>query len=154
MCTPFVVEEVMRRSSPAVERVEVAKDWEATVEPLREVIVPPAPPASTPQVNVPFAQRSFSVEELQALRLAPNSEARVSPPVEEALVKVRLEDWRLLEVRLVTVVVASVDVPSTERRLDDRRLPDTERLVADALASVDCPVTSSVLRLEDPMRAP
>lgn len=87
MCTPFVVEEVMRRSRPTVERVDVAKDWEATVEPLREVIVPPDPPASVPQVNVPLAQRSFSVEELQAVKLAPNSEARVRPPVLDALLK-------------------------------------------------------------------
>ena len=75
------------RSSPTVESVEVAKVWDATDDPLREVIVPPAPPASVPQVNVPLDQRSFSVELLQAVRLAPKRDARVRPPVEEAFWK-------------------------------------------------------------------
>jgi hypothetical protein len=66
---------------------EVAKDCEATLDPLREVMVPPAPPASVPQVKVPFDQRSFSVDALHEVRLAPKSDAKVSPPVEEALVK-------------------------------------------------------------------
>ena len=61
----------MRRSSPTPFRVEVAKDWDATLLPLSDVMVPPAPPASTPQTKVPFDQRSFSVEELHAVRLAP-----------------------------------------------------------------------------------
>ncbi len=150
MCTPFVVEEVMRRSSPTPGSVDVARAWEATEEPLSEVIVPPDPPASVPQVNVPLAQRSFSVDELQAVRLAPNSEARVSPPVEEALVNTRLEDRRLLEVRLDTVVVASVVVPNTLKR------PLVVTLVVDALARVVSPVTFSVDENVPvvPMRAP
>jgi hypothetical protein len=67
--------------------VLVANVWEATEEPLSDVIVPPAPPASVPQVNVPLAQRSFSVEVLHAVRLAPKSEASVRPPLEDALPK-------------------------------------------------------------------
>lgn len=51
------------------------------------MIVPPAPPASVPQVKVPFDHRSFSVELLHAVSPAPKSEAIVSPPVEDALVK-------------------------------------------------------------------
>ena len=159
MCTPLVEEETMRRSSPTVESVLVANVWEATEEPLSDVIVPPAPPASTPQANVPLDQRSFSVELLHAVRLAPKSEARVRPPVEDALRKERELVVNPVVVREDTVVVASVEVPKTERipvdkRLDDWRLPDTERLEVDALASVDCPVTSRVVRLADPMRAP
>ena len=85
MCTPVPVLETMVRSRPP--EVEVASVWEATVEPFREVMVPPAPPASTPQVKVPLAQRSFSVEVLQEERLAPKREATVSPPVEDAAEK-------------------------------------------------------------------
>lgn len=83
--TPDPALVVMIRSSPP--EVEVARVWEATEDPLREVMLPPAPPASVPQVNVPLAQRSFSVEVLQALRLAPKSEAILSAPVPVALVK-------------------------------------------------------------------
>jgi hypothetical protein len=64
-----VVDEVMKMSTPfpvVVERV-----WDATEEPLREVIVPPAPPASVPHTNVPFDQSSFSVDELHDVKLAP-----------------------------------------------------------------------------------
>jgi hypothetical protein len=108
------------------------------------VIVPPAPPASVPQEKVPFDQRSFSVEELHDVSDAPKRDARVRPPVEEALVK-----ERRLVVSEDAVVVAKVEVPKTERRpederLDDWRLLDTVRLVADALASVVCPPTESV----------
>ena len=71
MCTPVPVLEEMKRSIPTVESVEVARVCEATDEPLSEVMVPPDPPASVPQVKVPFDQRSFSVEELHAVRLAP-----------------------------------------------------------------------------------
>ncbi|MEN9552225.1 MAG: hypothetical protein RI935_602 [Candidatus Parcubacteria bacterium] len=123
----------MRRSSPTVESVEVARVWDATVEPLSEVIVPPTPPASTPQVNVPLDQRSFSVDVLHAVKLAPKSDARVRPPVEDAFRK-----ERPLVVREDAVVVASVDVPSTLKR------PDVERLVVDALVKVVFPVTLSV----------
>ena len=77
---------------------DVARVCEDTELPLRVEILPPAPPASTPQENVPLAQRSFSVEVLHDVRLAPKREASVSPPVEEALPNERL------------VVVASVDV--------------------------------------------
>ncbi len=103
----------MRRSSPTVESVDVAKDWEATVLPLSEVMVPPAPPASVPQVNVPLAQRSFSVEALQAESDAPKREASVRPPVEEALRNERAPVVRESEVREVAVVVARVEVPCT-----------------------------------------
>lgn len=149
MWTPFVVEEVMRRSSPTVERVEVAKDWEATVEPFKDVIDPPAPPASVPQVNVPLAQRSFSVDVLHAVKLAPKSDARVRPPVLDALPKVSDVD-----VREDTVVVAKVEVPRTVRRLLESKLSDIDRFVAEALAKVDCPVTLSEVRSDDPMSAP
>jgi hypothetical protein len=135
----------MRRSSPTVERVDVAKVCEATEDPLSEVIVPPAPPASTPQVNVPFAQRSFSVDVLQALRLAPKRDARVSPPVLDAL-----ENESEVTVREDAVVVARVVVPSTLKRRD------VVRLVVEALVSVVSPVTLSVEEKEPavPMSAP
>lgn len=87
MCVPFVVEETMVRSSPTPGRVEVERVCEATDEPLSEVIVPPAPPASVPQVNVPLAQRSFSVDVLHAVKLAPKRDVRVRPPVLDALLK-------------------------------------------------------------------
>jgi hypothetical protein len=69
--------------------VEVARDCDATDDPLSEVMVPPAPPASVPQVKVPPVHRSFSVDELQEESPAPKSDASVSPPVDEALVKER-----------------------------------------------------------------
>jgi hypothetical protein len=146
VCTPVVEEETMRRSSPTVDNVEVANVWEATEEPFRDVIVPPDPPASVPQVNVPLAQRSFSVDVLQDVKLAPKSDARVRPPVEEALRK-----ERELVVSEDAVVVARVEVPSTERRpederLDDWRAPDTVSAVALALVKVVSPVT---LRVEE-----
>ena len=47
MCTPEDVAVVMLRVNSC--EVEVARVCEATVEPLSEVIVPPAPPASVPQ---------------------------------------------------------------------------------------------------------
>ncbi len=84
MCTPVVDEETIRRSRPTPAMVEVANDCEATVLPLREVMEPPAPPASVPQENVPPDQRSFSVAGLHAESPAPKSVARVSPPDEEA----------------------------------------------------------------------
>ncbi len=151
MWTPFVVEEVMRRSSPTPGSVDVARAWEATEEPLSEVIVPPDPPASTPQVKVPLAQRSFSVDVLQDVKLAPKRDARVRPPVEDALPKVRP-----VVVREDAVVVARVEVPKTESRLLDIRLLDMDRFVAEALERVVFPVT---LRVEEkdpvvPMSAP
>jgi hypothetical protein len=39
----------MKRSIPWLD--EVARVCDATVEPFKEVIVPPAPPASVPQKN-------------------------------------------------------------------------------------------------------
>ena len=71
MCTPVPVLEEIRRSSPTVDNVEVANDWDATVEPFKEVIDPPAPPASVPQKKDPPFQRSFSVELLQEESDAP-----------------------------------------------------------------------------------
>lgn len=47
VCTPVPVFDEMKMSSPLPE--DVAKDCEATDDPLRDVIVPPAPPASVPQ---------------------------------------------------------------------------------------------------------
>ena len=67
--------------------VEVAKDCDATVDPLSDVIVPPAPPASVPQKNAPPVHMSFSVDALQDESDAPKRAARVSPPVEDALPK-------------------------------------------------------------------
>lgn len=61
---------------------------------------------------------SFSVDALQALRLAPKNDAVVSPPVLEALVNARLVDVRLSDDRLDTVVVAKVEVPMTESVLE------------------------------------
>lgn len=45
---------------------------------------------------------------------APKSDARVRPPVDDALVNKSAPVVRLLEVSDVAVVVASVDVPETE----------------------------------------
>ena len=47
VCTPVVEDETTKISIPVP--VVVANDCEATVEPLRDVILPPAPPASVPQ---------------------------------------------------------------------------------------------------------
>ncbi len=115
------------------------------------MIVPPDPPASVPQVNVPLAQRSFSVEVLHAVRLAPKSDARVRPPVEEALPKVRP-----VVVREDTVVVARVEVPRTDSRLLDIRLLDMDRFVAEALERVVFPATFKVEEKDPvvPMSAP
>jgi hypothetical protein len=99
VCTPVEVAVVMYSARPFTE--DVARDCDATVLPLRDVIDPPAPPASTPQKNVPPFQRSFSVELLQDERLAPKSVARVRPPVDDALMK-----ERLLVVREVADIVA------------------------------------------------
>lgn len=85
MCTPVPVFDTTKISSPDPD--EVANVCEATVLPLSDVMVPPAPPASVPQMNVPLDQRSFSVDALHEVRLAPKSDAKVRPPVEEALVK-------------------------------------------------------------------
>ncbi len=71
MCTPVPVFDEIKRSSPVPATEDVAKDWEATVEPFNDVIDPPAPPASVPQKNDPLFQRSFSVELLQLESPAP-----------------------------------------------------------------------------------
>ncbi len=71
VCTPVDVEVTIANESPPL--VDVARVCDATVLPLRLVIVPPAPPASVPQVKVPFAHMSFSVDELHAVKLAPKS---------------------------------------------------------------------------------
>ncbi len=83
--TPVPVLVTIERLRPP--EVDVANVCEATADPLREVIDPPAPPASVPQEKVPLAQRSFSVELLHSVKLAPKRAARVRPPVLEALVK-------------------------------------------------------------------
>lgn len=137
------VEVTIVRSSPP--EVEVASVWDATEEPFKEVMVPPAPPASTPQVKVPFAQRSFSVEVLQAERDAPKRDATVRPPVEDAAVK-----ERLVAVSEEAVVVAKVVVPRTLKR------SEVVKLEVEAFVSVVFPVT---LRVEeklpvDPTSAP
>ena len=139
----MVDEETMRRSRPTVESVDVASVWDATDEPFKEVIVPPAPPASVPQVKVPFAQRSFSVEALHSESDAPKSDATVSPPVEEAERK-----ESVFVVSEVTVVVAKVEVPCTLKS------PLVVRLVVEAsvaakevmvvVAKVEVPVTARV----------
>ena len=106
---------------------DVARVCEDTELPLSVAILPPAPPASTPQENVPLAQRSFSVEVLHDERLAPKSDASVSPPVDEALPKERLVVVARAEVIVpVTVaddmvVVARVVVPRAARV--DEKLP-------------------------------
>ena len=85
VCTPDPVLVLIVRVRPPV--LEVANVCEATELPFNVEIVPPAPPASVPQEKTPFDQRSFSVAELHAERLAPKSEAKVRPPVDEALPK-------------------------------------------------------------------
>jgi hypothetical protein len=91
------------------------------------------------------------VEVLHAVKLAPNRDARVRPPVEEALRK-----KRELDVRLDTVVVAKVEVPKTESRLLVTRLLDMDRFVAEALERVVFPVTFKVEEKDPvvPMSAP
>jgi len=76
VCVPVDVAVAMKISRPLP--LEVARDWDATVDPFNEVIVPPAPPASVPHKNDPPNQRSFSVDALHAERDAPKRDARVS----------------------------------------------------------------------------
>ena len=75
VCVPVDVAVTMKISTPFDE--DVARVCDATVLPFNDVIVPPAPPASVPQVNVPPTQRSFSVDALHDVRLAPKSDASV-----------------------------------------------------------------------------
>ena len=75
---------------------------------------------------------SLSVEALQLESAAPKRLPRVSPPVEEALVKLRTLAVKPLAVRVDTVVVAR------------KVWLDTERLVVEALERVVFPVTVSV----------
>lgn len=138
MCVPFVEEETMKRSRPTPAIVLVANDWEATEEPLRDVMVPPAPPASVPQLNVPPDQRSFSVETLHAERLAPKSDASVSDDAVVVAKYVRLET-----VRDVADAVVRVDCPVVESVLR-KVAPETVRAVEEASPKVVFPVTSSV----------
>jgi hypothetical protein len=145
VCTPVVEEETTRRSSPTVESVPVAKVWEATVLPFKEVIDPPAPPASVPQKNDPSAQRSFSVELLQEVRLAPKRVPRVTTPVDDALPRVTLpvkkdspETLSADEDALVSEVL-----PDTERLPDEKR-PVEVRIVVEAVERVVCPDTVRV----------
>ncbi len=67
--TPEPISLLTVRLSPP--ELEVAKLCEATVLPFKLSIVPPAPPASTPQVNVPLVHKSFSVAELHEVKFAP-----------------------------------------------------------------------------------
>ena len=53
------------------------------------------------------------MEALQFERLAPKSEARVRPPVDEALVKYRLVAVKAVDEAIVNVVVAKVEAPAT-----------------------------------------
>ena len=137
VCVPVVVAVTMKRLRPPDD--EVARVWDATVLPFSDVIVPPAPPASTTQENVPPDHRSFSVDVLQVLKLAPKRDARVSPPVEDALPKMRLVAERLV-VEAFTSVVCPVTPSAPPRTV----FPDTVRLVLDVLPSVVLPVTLSV----------
>ena len=118
---PVDVAVTMVSVSPFAELV--ARVCEDTELPLSVEILPPAPPASTPQENVPLAQRSFSVEVLHDVRLAPKSDARVSPPVDEALPNERL------------VVVASEEVIVPVTVADDMVV--VARVVVPRAASVD-----------------
>lgn len=88
---------------------------------------------------------------LHAARLAPKSDARVRPPVEDALPKVRP-----VVVREDAVVVARVEVPKTESRLLVTRLLDMDRFVAEALERVVFPATFKVEENVpvEPMSAP
>jgi ethanolamine utilization protein EutP (predicted NTPase) len=61
---------------------------------------------------------------------------------------VKLVVEALVAVREEIVVVAKVDVPTT------LKIPDAERLVVEALASVVCPVTLSEVSVAVPRRAP
>jgi hypothetical protein len=75
---------------------------------------------------------SLSVEALQFESAAPKRLPRVSPPVEEALAKLRTLAVKPLAVREDTVVVARVVIP------------EMVSAVAEALESVVFPVTLSV----------
>jgi hypothetical protein len=75
---------------------------------------------------------SLSVDALQFESAAPKSEATVSPPVEDALVKLMKLEVSVLEERDVAVVVAK------------NVLPDTVRAEVEALERVVFPVTLSV----------
>ena len=83
--TPVEVDVTIVKERPP--EVEVASVCDATELPSREVIVPPAPPASVPQKKLPPFHRSFSVEALQEERDAPKREASERDPVEVALPK-------------------------------------------------------------------
>ena len=117
---PVVVAVVMTRERPLVE--EVAKVCEEAVLPLSDEIVPRAPPASVPQKKVPLAHINLSVEALHAVSDAPKSEASVSPPVDEAFVKLRVVAERADEEALPSIVF-----PVTVRVPVISSLPDTER---------------------------
>ena len=69
VCTPVPVLVTIERSIPP--DVDEAKVCEATLLPFNEVILPPIPPASSPQKKVPLSQRSFFVTELHADSDAP-----------------------------------------------------------------------------------
>jgi hypothetical protein len=105
-------------------------------------------------VNIPLAHINFSVDELHSVRFAPKRLARVSPPVDEALPKLRV-----LAVKAVAEVVARVDWPVAIRLVVYRLVAVTpvvlalvrlarvaKRLVAvraeeEAVVKVDWPAT-------------
>jgi hypothetical protein len=86
VCIPVEVAEVTLRVSPPDD--EVAKDWDATPLPFKVEIVPPTPPASVPQPNVPVAPSytSLSPLPLQVESPAPAKVVEKYPFVEVLLV--------------------------------------------------------------------
>ena len=61
-------EAVIVKSVPNVSTIKLC---DATLLPFNDVILPPVPPASSPQKKVPLSQRSFFVTELHADSDAP-----------------------------------------------------------------------------------
>lgn len=120
--------------------VDVANVCEATLLPLSEVIVPPAPPASVPQKNCPVVveYRSFSVDRLHDVRPAPARVFEKYPLVDVALVMNAEVEYRLFVEKPVEEARARVVWPVMYA------LPDTDRLVDDALVRVVLPVTFNV----------
>ncbi len=92
---------------------EVASDCEATVLPLSEVIVPPAPPASVPHTKAPPFHSNFSVDALHALKPAPKRVATARLPVEVAFPSVVFPET----VSAVLEAKPRVEVPVTLRPL-------------------------------------
>lgn len=86
VCVPAPVLVMIVRSNPL--EVAVLMVCDVAELPFNVAIVPPAPPASVPQENVPLFHISFLSDPVQSnARPAPKSVPTVSPPVDEALVK-------------------------------------------------------------------